>query len=84
MRKIYIYSCIYFYFCYNCLVRLERTEEKMQFKNLRIDNNQNVMIFFNNEFKFNGKYNYELVKEFGDNVVSKVSASNDFLILNLA
>lgn len=55
----------------------------MQFKNLRIDNNQNVMIFFNNEFKFNGKYNYDLVKEFGDNVVSKISASNDFLILNL-
>lgn len=55
----------------------------MQFKNLRIDNKQNVMIFVNNEFKFNGEYNYDLIKEFGDNVVSKISASNDFLILNL-
>lgn len=56
----------------------------MQFKNLRIENNQNVMIFVNNEFKFNGKYNYDLVKEFGENVVSKISASNDSLILNLS
>lgn len=55
----------------------------MKLKELKIADNQNIMIFLNNAFKYNGIYNNEIKNEYGEKIISKISASNNSLIINI-
>lgn len=55
----------------------------MKLKELKIAENQNIMIFLNNAFKYNGIYNNEIKNEYGEKIISKISASNNSLIINI-